>query len=314
MIFFDYEKSYEQKFNKPPKLVKKVEDSAYYEQMKKLALKQKQINSSINSGKSLEEHKESKPPMPTKRNFMFIQQISKEKMKNRSMKKAIRKRMIKTPPKDLKFRELVSTMPKRKMKTKIFSMSEFSKVSLITVMCLSIGNWLLISKETSWLKIPMSNFQILLVWMMRKDFWKKQYLCLWSIHICSLEFSNHGEEFFCSALLVLVRQCWLNQLPHNAKQLSSTFQHLQLCPSGEVKVKNWLEFFSSWLGSINPALFLSMKSIVSWARGVHQALSIKAVEGWKLNCLSKWMVLSKKKKMFSFWLQVIFHGILILLC
>lgn len=49
MVILEYEHSYEMKFNKPPKLVKKVDDSSYYEQLKKAALKQKQINASINS-------------------------------------------------------------------------------------------------------------------------------------------------------------------------------------------------------------------------------------------------------------------------
>lgn len=57
MIFFDYEKTYEQKFNKLPKLVKKVDDTTYYEQMKKAAMRQKQINSSINSAKTLDDGK-----------------------------------------------------------------------------------------------------------------------------------------------------------------------------------------------------------------------------------------------------------------
>lgn len=49
MVILEYEQSYEMKFNKQPKLVKKVDDTSYYEQMKKAALKQKQINASINS-------------------------------------------------------------------------------------------------------------------------------------------------------------------------------------------------------------------------------------------------------------------------
>lgn len=36
------------KFNKPPKLVKKTDNLAGYEQLKKAAMKQKQINMSIN--------------------------------------------------------------------------------------------------------------------------------------------------------------------------------------------------------------------------------------------------------------------------
>lgn len=37
------------KFNKPPKLVKKVDDVSAYEQLKRAAIKQKQINASINN-------------------------------------------------------------------------------------------------------------------------------------------------------------------------------------------------------------------------------------------------------------------------
>lgn len=36
------------KFNKQPKLVKKVDDVSTYEQLKRAAMKQKQINASIN--------------------------------------------------------------------------------------------------------------------------------------------------------------------------------------------------------------------------------------------------------------------------
>ena len=49
MVILEYENSYEMKFNKPPKLVKKVDDISSYEQMKKAALKQKQINANINN-------------------------------------------------------------------------------------------------------------------------------------------------------------------------------------------------------------------------------------------------------------------------
>ena len=44
-----YDHSYEMKFNKPPKSVKKVDDVSSYEQIKKAALKQKQINANINN-------------------------------------------------------------------------------------------------------------------------------------------------------------------------------------------------------------------------------------------------------------------------
>jgi hypothetical protein len=37
------------KFNKQPKLVKKMDDTQYYEQLKKNAMKQKQINNNINN-------------------------------------------------------------------------------------------------------------------------------------------------------------------------------------------------------------------------------------------------------------------------
>lgn len=65
MVMLEYEQSYEMKFNKFPKLVKKVDDGSTYEQLKRAAMKQKQINASINN--KVEEGKESKPPMPNKR-------------------------------------------------------------------------------------------------------------------------------------------------------------------------------------------------------------------------------------------------------
>ena len=48
MVMLEYEQSYEMKFNKFPRLVKKIDNAANYEQMKRAAMKQKQINSSIN--------------------------------------------------------------------------------------------------------------------------------------------------------------------------------------------------------------------------------------------------------------------------
>ena len=56
MIYLDYEQYYEARFGKQPKVVKKVDDIcticvdlASYEQMKKMALRQKQVNASINT-------------------------------------------------------------------------------------------------------------------------------------------------------------------------------------------------------------------------------------------------------------------------
>ena len=74
MVMLEYEHSYEMKFNKPPKLVKKAENSNTYEQLKKAALKQKQINSSINS-KQLDEP----PKIPTKRKSVLMKQTSRKK-------------------------------------------------------------------------------------------------------------------------------------------------------------------------------------------------------------------------------------------
>ena len=48
MVILEYEHSYEMKFNKAPRLVKKIDNMANYEQLKRAAMKQKQINASIN--------------------------------------------------------------------------------------------------------------------------------------------------------------------------------------------------------------------------------------------------------------------------
>lgn len=66
MVMLEYEHSYEMKFNKPPKLVKKTDNLAGYEQLKKAAMKQKQINMSINKNEE-----PAKMP-PTKRTFIMI--------------------------------------------------------------------------------------------------------------------------------------------------------------------------------------------------------------------------------------------------
>ncbi len=54
MILVDYERVHEQMFDKPPKLVKKVDDKSKfslnagsYDQLRRNAMKQKQITSSI---------------------------------------------------------------------------------------------------------------------------------------------------------------------------------------------------------------------------------------------------------------------------
>jgi hypothetical protein len=59
MVILEYEHSYEMKFNKPPKLVKKMDDTLYYEQLKKNAIKQKQINTSINANSRYEKNERS---------------------------------------------------------------------------------------------------------------------------------------------------------------------------------------------------------------------------------------------------------------
>jgi len=59
MILVDHERAYEQMFDKPPKLVKKVDDKSIfflnlgsYDQLRRAALKQKQVNSSIKKEES----------------------------------------------------------------------------------------------------------------------------------------------------------------------------------------------------------------------------------------------------------------------
>ena len=61
MIIMEFEHFYEMKFNKPPKLCKVAGDGSVVEQMRKAALKTKQINQSIGKGESGNSHP------PTKR-------------------------------------------------------------------------------------------------------------------------------------------------------------------------------------------------------------------------------------------------------
>ena len=87
MVILEYEHSYEMKFNKQPKLVKKVDNTAAYEQLKKAAIKQKQINASINKN----EETPSKLP-PNKRMISLTQQTLRKKIQfpkkeKRKMKK-----------------------------------------------------------------------------------------------------------------------------------------------------------------------------------------------------------------------------------
>ena len=62
----EYEHSYEMKFNKPPRLVKKIDNAANYEQLKRAAMKQKQINASINKNEAKNEDTPGRLP-PNKR-------------------------------------------------------------------------------------------------------------------------------------------------------------------------------------------------------------------------------------------------------
>ena len=72
MVVMEYEHYYEMKFNKPPKLCKVANDSstqfsnqATVDQMRKAALKTKQINSTINKNPE----SNSQPPYPSKRTY-----------------------------------------------------------------------------------------------------------------------------------------------------------------------------------------------------------------------------------------------------
>lgn len=68
MVMLEYEQSYEMKFNKMPKLVKKVDNPANYEQLKRAAMKQKQINASINKN---EDNPSARMP-PSKRTYPLM--------------------------------------------------------------------------------------------------------------------------------------------------------------------------------------------------------------------------------------------------
>jgi hypothetical protein len=103
MIILEYEHSYEMKFSKAPKLVKKMDDTHYYEQLKKNAMKQKQINSNINNN-TKEKIDECKPPIPNKRTYIMIQQILKEEMIKINHKKSKKNKMKKIHHKVFKFR------------------------------------------------------------------------------------------------------------------------------------------------------------------------------------------------------------------
>lgn len=70
MIFLDYEQYYEARFGKPPRVVKKMDDKSVYEQLKKNALRQKQLNASINTSGTPKNPDQQQPPLPpSKPNF-----------------------------------------------------------------------------------------------------------------------------------------------------------------------------------------------------------------------------------------------------
>ena len=90
MIFKEYEQYYEARFSKLPKVVKKVEDKSTYEQLRKNALRQKQLNDSINkTGVGKEPEKPSMPP--SKRIFVLNQLISREESHRITINKKIRR-------------------------------------------------------------------------------------------------------------------------------------------------------------------------------------------------------------------------------
>ena len=90
MIFKEYEQYYEARFSKLPKVVKKVEDKSTYEQLRKNALRQKQLNDSINkTGVGKEPEKPSMPP--SKRIFALNQPTSREESHRTTISKKIRR-------------------------------------------------------------------------------------------------------------------------------------------------------------------------------------------------------------------------------
>lgn len=77
MILVDYERVHEQMFDKPPKLVKKVDDKSKfvfyigsYDQLRRAAMKQKSINSSIKKEESSNGN-QTPPIPPSKRNVLM---------------------------------------------------------------------------------------------------------------------------------------------------------------------------------------------------------------------------------------------------
>lgn len=180
-------------------------------------------------------------------------------------------------------------MQSRKNRKMIYLMLEFLRVFLIILMSQSIGNLLHIYKEISLFKTPMLNLVILWDFKMLKDSWNRLCLSHSNIRTSLLEFLSPGEESYFLGLLGQVKQCLQNQLQLNAKQHSLIFLLPQLSQSGVDRARNWSEFCLSWQDFISQALFLLMKSTVSWVKGQHQELSMKVVEEWKHSFWFKWM-------------------------
>ena len=91
MIFKEYEQYYEARFSKLPKVVKKVEDKSTYEQLRKNALRQKQLNDSINkTGVGKEPEKPSVPPS-NKRISDLNELTSREENHRTTINKKIRR-------------------------------------------------------------------------------------------------------------------------------------------------------------------------------------------------------------------------------
>jgi hypothetical protein len=78
MIFLDYEQYYEARFGKVPRVVKKIEDKSGYEQLKKMAMRQKQLNATINNTGTTKVADQPTPPLPpSKRSIQHIQRTSR---------------------------------------------------------------------------------------------------------------------------------------------------------------------------------------------------------------------------------------------
>jgi katanin p60 ATPase-containing subunit A1 len=67
MILIEYERAYQKHFDKFPKIVKKVDDRSTYDQLRKAAIKQKQINSTIKKEESQPQNGNSSSNPPQKR-------------------------------------------------------------------------------------------------------------------------------------------------------------------------------------------------------------------------------------------------------